>query len=63
MSTPREHADITKVVKKDNIYTVHGVSNGNPASFHVDAKTIDNMSPTKAKEFMQRNIRNLATKE
>ena len=63
MSTPREQADITRVTKHGDVYTVEGVHNGHHASFHVDAKSLDSMTTTKSKEFLQRSIRNLAIKE
>ncbi len=59
----REKADVTKVDKHGEIYTVHGVSNGEHVAFHVDAKALESMPTKDAKDFMRRNLHNLTQQE
>ena len=59
----RETADITKVSKRGAIYTIHGVSKGKQASFHVAAPSFEAMSHKDAEAFMKRNIANIAKHE
>ena len=59
----REQADITKVEKRGEGYTIKGVSKGRHAEFHVDARTLDRMPHKEAEAFMKRTIHNLSHSE